>query len=58
MAEATATLESADRTEPLDALERLTQATQALVDSPRADAAPGRQVAARQLESLGLGRGS
>ena len=59
MAEATATLESVDRVELVGVLERLTQATQALVDSLRPDAAPGRQAAprepARQVESPGLG---
>jgi hypothetical protein len=39
MAEATATLERADRAELLGVLERLTQATQALVDSLAGDAA-------------------
>ncbi len=56
MADATATLESADRIELVGVLERLAQATQMLVDSLRADAAPGRQVAAREsVESPGLG---
>ena len=41
MAEATATLERADRAELVGVLERLAQATQALVDSLRANAAPG-----------------
>ena len=58
MADATAALESADRIELVGVLERLTQVTQALVDSLR-DPAPGRQVAAReparQVESPGLG---
>jgi hypothetical protein len=35
MAEATATLEQTDRRELLAILERLTEATQALLDSPR-----------------------
>ena len=56
MADATGTLERADRVELLGVLERLAQATQMLVDSLRADAAPGRQVAAREpVESPGLG---
>ena len=59
MADATATLEAVDRVELVGVLERLTQATQALVDSLSADAAPRRQVAAReperQVESPGLG---
>ena len=38
MADATTTLESADRTELVGILERLTQATQELVDSLRRDA--------------------
>jgi hypothetical protein len=38
MAEATGTLQHADRIELLGVLERLTQATQALVDSLRRDA--------------------
>ena len=59
MSEATATLESADRIALVGVLERLTQATQALVDSLTADAAPELQVGAReparQVESTGLG---
>jgi hypothetical protein len=59
MADATATLESADRLELVDVLERLTQATQALVDSLTADAASRPWVAAReparQVESPGFG---
>ena len=59
MADATATLESADRVELVGVLERLTQATQALVDSLTADAAPRRQAAAREParheESPGFG---
>ena len=56
MAEATDTLEQADQGELLGVLERLAQATQMLVDLLGADAAPGRQVAAREpLESPGLG---
>ena len=50
IAEATATLESADRIELAGVLERLTQAAQALVDLLNADAAPRRQVAARGPE--------
>jgi hypothetical protein len=38
MADATATLESADRIELVGVLERLTQATQALADALRRDA--------------------
>ena len=56
MADATATLESADRVELVGVLERLAQATQALVDSLRADAAPRRQVVGHEsVESPGLG---
>ena len=56
MAEATATLESADRVELVGVLERLAQATQALVDSLRANAAPGvRLPLASAVESPGLG---
>ena len=55
MAEATATLERADRTELLDVLGRLTQATQALVDSlTRNDASQPPEPAPR-AESPGLG---
>lgn len=58
MAETTATLESADRVELVGVLERPTQATQALVDSLAANAAPRRVAArepAREVESPGLG---
>jgi hypothetical protein len=63
MAEATATLERGDRVELLGVLERLAQATQALVDSLRGDAVsqppePAPRVGSPRLGLFGMLSGS